>query len=378
MGAFCFVIMPYGGKFDEIYEKIYVPAIQEMGLEPLRADEIYNNQTIIEDIRRSIEDATLILADVTNRNPNVNYELGMAHALKKDVIITTANSEDVPSDYRPLRFLPYTVGEFDWNQIFLDNLKKTLRTVLDRINSHTAESQGFYFSPDPQTPSHAVLHYRGDRVMLECQSGAVSEWHAAAACLLNEKVRNFSNRLPEGHILRLRKVFFEPCNVHTFYVGYLYNQNTMPLYTANELLRLLEDTFDGQQFKAKIRYLEEDFNQEGFNVDNKEYYNDSLNETNCAVCSRDGFYIADLSKIFCNEKVGHCFYKLNGLLPRKVLGVDSYAFNESHWLADWGQKEPRFYAGETVKFKIQRIYPLAERSHTSNARNISFTILEKA
>ena len=55
-----FVIMPFGKGFDDIYEKIYAPAIRKVGLEPLRADEIYNNQPIIQDIQNSIHNARVI------------------------------------------------------------------------------------------------------------------------------------------------------------------------------------------------------------------------------------------------------------------------------------------------------------------------------
>lgn len=98
--AIGFVIMPFGDGFDDIYKEVYAPVITSVGLEPLRADEIYDNQPIIQDINHSIHSAKVILTDVTGRNPNVNYELGAAHALGKEVIIITAKSEDVPSDYR--------------------------------------------------------------------------------------------------------------------------------------------------------------------------------------------------------------------------------------------------------------------------------------
>lgn len=133
MKNFCFVIMPFGDLFDEIYQKIYIPAIREVGLEPLRADDIYDNRSIIKDIKQSIQDATLILAEVTNRNPNVNYELGIAHALGKEVIIVTSNKEDVPSDYRHLRYLSYNRGGIGWDRELTDKLSTTLKTVLERL-----------------------------------------------------------------------------------------------------------------------------------------------------------------------------------------------------------------------------------------------------
>ena len=90
MKNFCFVVMPFGGQFDEIYKQIYAPSIRKVGLKSLRADDIYDNRPIIQDIKQSIQDAVLVLADVTGRNPNVNYELGIAHGLGKEVIIVTS------------------------------------------------------------------------------------------------------------------------------------------------------------------------------------------------------------------------------------------------------------------------------------------------
>lgn len=134
MKNFCFVVMPFGGLFDDIYQQIYTPAIREMGLEPLRADDIYDNQPIIQDIMQSIRDAALVIAEVTGRNPNVNYELGMAHALEKEVIIVTSNKDDVPSDYRHLRYVFYNSSGIKWDSKLSRELSATMRTVLGRLN----------------------------------------------------------------------------------------------------------------------------------------------------------------------------------------------------------------------------------------------------
>lgn len=134
MGNSCFVVMPFGGQFDEIYDQIYKPAIQEVGLEPLRADEIYDNQSIIQDIKHSIQNATLILAEVTGRNPTVNYELGIAHGLGKEVIIVTSNRDDIPSDYRHLRYLHYNSSGIRWDSKLSSELIMTLKTVLERLH----------------------------------------------------------------------------------------------------------------------------------------------------------------------------------------------------------------------------------------------------
>ena len=114
MNPVCFVVMPFGGLLYDIYREIYAPAIREAGLEPLRADDIYDNQPIIQDIKQAIRDAALVLAEVSDRNPNVNYELGMAHALEKEVVIVTARRRSVrlsPHALHTLSFRRNRVGQ---------------------------------------------------------------------------------------------------------------------------------------------------------------------------------------------------------------------------------------------------------------------------
>jgi nucleoside 2-deoxyribosyltransferase len=62
---------------------------------------------IIRDITKSIYDAQIIIADLTGRNPNVMYELGLAHAANKPVIMLVQSEEDIPFDVRHIRYLKY-------------------------------------------------------------------------------------------------------------------------------------------------------------------------------------------------------------------------------------------------------------------------------
>lgn len=58
--------------------------------------------------------AKLLLADLTGKNPNVFYELGLAHAAKQPVIFAAAQVEDVPFDLRHLRVIIYDIREPEW------------------------------------------------------------------------------------------------------------------------------------------------------------------------------------------------------------------------------------------------------------------------
>src|SRR5208282_4904856 len=112
----CFVMMPFGEWYDVYYKEIYVPAIKEAGYEPVRADELFSSGSVVEQIWEQIDKAKVLLADLTGKNPNVFYELGLAHANRKPVIFTSGVLDDVPFDLRHLRVIIYEVREPNWNQ----------------------------------------------------------------------------------------------------------------------------------------------------------------------------------------------------------------------------------------------------------------------
>ena len=103
----CFHLCPFCSPFNEIYYDHVASAARSAGLSIERADEIFGAGSIIEDIWQRIGAAELITADVTGRNPNVMYEIGMAHTLGKPVVIMTQTMDDVPFDLRQYRCLVY-------------------------------------------------------------------------------------------------------------------------------------------------------------------------------------------------------------------------------------------------------------------------------
>lgn len=102
-----FVLMPFVEAFRPIYDEIIKPVVEQFGLKCIRADDLYGSKAIIEDIWRLINEAKIIIADVTGKNPNVFYEIGLAHAIGREVIIISQTIEDVPFDLRHLRCLIY-------------------------------------------------------------------------------------------------------------------------------------------------------------------------------------------------------------------------------------------------------------------------------
>lgn len=135
----CFIIMPFGGWFDKYYLEIYKPAIEEAGFSANRADDLYRPGNIVNDIWSYTKNADVILADLTNKNPNVFYELGLAHAITKPAVLITASMEDVPFDLRSLRVIEFDKNSPNWGEILktkiIKSLKETLESPEDSIPS---------------------------------------------------------------------------------------------------------------------------------------------------------------------------------------------------------------------------------------------------
>ncbi|MEQ9206545.1 MAG: hypothetical protein RLN78_04195 [Phycisphaerales bacterium] len=125
----CFVIMPFGGWADIYYDSIFLPAIKKAGLVPRRADDIFKPTSIVNDIWQLTLNAKVLLADLTGKNPNVLYELGLAHACCKPVVIITESMDDVPFDLQSLRVIPYDKNEPKWGS----NLSIAIREALAEI-----------------------------------------------------------------------------------------------------------------------------------------------------------------------------------------------------------------------------------------------------
>ncbi len=127
----CFIIMPFGDLFDHCYRDVYQPAVKEIGLEPMRADSLFMPSEIIQDIWSLTQRAELLLADMTGRNPNVFYELGLAHAIGKPVVLISNSIEDVPFDLRGLRVITYSKDMPNWGELLKRSISTSMREVLE-------------------------------------------------------------------------------------------------------------------------------------------------------------------------------------------------------------------------------------------------------
>src|ERR1043166_4270305 len=97
------VMMPLNAEFDNVYAALRRIA-EAVGLRCRRADDIWENPAVIQDVVSLIDRSRAVICDCTGRNPNVFYEIGIAHTLGRKVILITQNPADIPFDLRHLRY----------------------------------------------------------------------------------------------------------------------------------------------------------------------------------------------------------------------------------------------------------------------------------
>ncbi|MCM1363067.1 MAG: nucleoside 2-deoxyribosyltransferase [Clostridiales bacterium] len=135
----CFLICPIGDEKSEIrthsdtvFNHILDPVMRQKGYTLIRADKIIQADTITDSIINYIENASLVIADITEANPNVYYELGYRTALKKPIIQIAEKGTELPFDISLKR--TFFFDKKDLSSI--ENFKTLLLTLIDNIESN--------------------------------------------------------------------------------------------------------------------------------------------------------------------------------------------------------------------------------------------------
>jgi hypothetical protein len=122
------VMMPFSGEFGAVYDALR-DAATAAGMRCFRADDIWVNTHIIDDVINLIWRARAIISDLSGKNPNVFYETGIAHALGREVIQITQAIDDVPFDLRSIRTLPY-LNNREGREELRDRVRKRLSDII--------------------------------------------------------------------------------------------------------------------------------------------------------------------------------------------------------------------------------------------------------
>jgi hypothetical protein len=127
----CFVLMPFEPSFNRLYKDKIQPTVWSCGFKCTRADDFFSPTPIPEDIWIQICKSKVIIADVTGKNPNVFYEIGIAHTVGKPVIFITQAKNDIPFDVAHYRYFLYSDDTNGWETL-CNNLRSAITPFINR------------------------------------------------------------------------------------------------------------------------------------------------------------------------------------------------------------------------------------------------------
>ena len=133
--------MPFVPDLRPVYDDHLKAVAGQLKMSIARADDFFTSGHIVEEIWTAILLAQIVVADCTGRNPNVFYEIGLAHAVGKPVILIAQNEDDVPFDLRHRRYLRYQFTPRGMREFETSVTKVIAETRAELASSESPESR---------------------------------------------------------------------------------------------------------------------------------------------------------------------------------------------------------------------------------------------
>jgi len=206
-----FIISPIGSpesdtrkRSDDIKNMLIKPIVEdEFGFECKRADESYENPKIDDDIIRHLIEDELIIADLTDHNANVFYELAVRHSIQKSVILLIEKPQKIPFDITTYRAIFYDFNDVKVFKAAEEELRRQVKAVVDGK-----------FIPDSPI--------KGSLLSLERSDSAPDKWnelftilrnHSEILSELNNKIETSTRISTAAPIGKLEPVLVRPFTV---------------------------------------------------------------------------------------------------------------------------------------------------------------------
>jgi hypothetical protein len=171
----CFVIMPISdqgdypkGHFTKVYEQIIKPAVENAGYIPYRVDENKISDTIINKIFDAIQECPMAICDLSNRNPNVLYELGLRQAYDKPVVLIQDNITENIFDVSGISTIYYQSDRLYENVLearekikdaIISTKEGRINTLVRIVKASAPDLSGIDISPEDKLSAKLDLIY---------------------------------------------------------------------------------------------------------------------------------------------------------------------------------------------------------------------------
>jgi hypothetical protein len=134
--GYCFFIAPIGQpnsdtriRSDQVFRHVVAPVAKACGLEAVRADKLSESGFITTQIVQHLIDDSMVIADLTDHNPNVFYELAIRHAFRKPFVQIIQDGQSIPFDVAGLRTIPVNHRDLDSVATAKDELQRQIERL---------------------------------------------------------------------------------------------------------------------------------------------------------------------------------------------------------------------------------------------------------
>jgi hypothetical protein len=205
-----------------VYDYLIKPAIEKAGFEPTRADKSHRTELIVFDIYRQIIESEMVLCDISSKNPNVMYELGIRHALDLPVTVIKDDKTSDIFDIKDIRYIEYDHKiRIDNALMMQDEIAKNIKTTYE---GKLKSPESHYLSPMSMLKYSSVIveeeptHNKDDQVNTDDEYsnvGYVEKWIPEKNIgIINSESQEYfvgTNHLVHSKLLiEGKKVYFLP------------------------------------------------------------------------------------------------------------------------------------------------------------------------
>lgn len=212
----CFIVCPIGDegsetrkRSDKLFKHVITPVCKECDFEPTRIDKENKNGSITDGILKHLKEDDLVIADLTENNPNAFYEIGYRAALDKPIIHLMAKESSIPFDVSAIRAFSYDLIDLD----LVDELKERLIQTIKSIDFDPHETKNNLSNSTAHTTSTLILQeiYKLQDDVAKLSSNIEAK-DSMAVSILADKLTNTASKPPETVLLEtfITKLFDNP------------------------------------------------------------------------------------------------------------------------------------------------------------------------
>ena len=201
----CFIVCPIGNegsdvrkRSDTLFKHVISPVCKECSFDPIRIDKENTNGSLTEEIITHIKTDDLVIADITDLNPNAFYEIGYRAALNKPAIHLMSKDTDIPFDVSSIRTFTYNLSDLD----SVEEIKNRLIQTIKSINFTAHDSSSTAEPPCVDTVNAQILQeiYKVQDSINKLATSLDTN-NSAALSVLADKLANANTQTPEALVI---------------------------------------------------------------------------------------------------------------------------------------------------------------------------------